>query len=297
MYGWVIALFILVISSFLIWMFYPKLRDVVEFEGFQTGQYTSWVHADYQLIDDISGSALYTGWVGNMSAWLDYMYHRQRYKKCWTESKWNGSQPLYTQNGNSYTPTFSGTGCDGGFVDIYHTGTAPGGKAWLDFDFDKWQGLGTVPGDYGHVLSEDGGNKMYNTNPGYKYVWPDVKNFISSTGQMVSASYTQSKPDALARVSSIILASLRSKAKYDLGDKFVNLNGGIFDTNGAVSLFNRGAVTYTLPDTLATTINGGNSIAKDNWILSIPIKGYCKDIHNTECATSMKYSFFDHDIM
>ena len=274
-------------------MFYPKLRDVVEFEGFQTGQYTSWVHADYQLIDDISGSALYTGWVGNMSAWLDYMYHRQRYKKCWTESKWNGSQPLYTQNGNSYTPTFSGTGCDGGFVDIYHTGTAPGGKAWLDFDFDKWQGLGTVPGDYGNVLSEDGGNKIYNTNPGYKYVWPDVKNFISSTGQMVSASYTQSKPDALARFSSIILASLRSKAKYDLGDKFVNLNGGIFDTNGAVSLFNRGAVTYTLPDTLATTINGGNSIAKDNWILSIPIKGYCKDIHNTECATSMKYSFFD----
>jgi len=279
-------------------MFYPTLKNTIGIEGFQSGQYTSWVHADYQLIDDISGSALYAGWVTNMSKWLDYLYHIQRYKSCWTEGSCSFSGGgCYSANNwdnwKNYTPTFAGTGCDGGYVDIYHSGTAPGGKAWMDFDFNKWRNLGTPPSGYGNVLVEDAGNAISNLNPGYKYAWPDVKNFISSAGQMVTASYTQSKIEALARFSGIILSSLRSKVKYDLGDKFVNLNGGIFDANGTVSLFNRGAVAYTLPDILSATINGGNSIAKDNWILNIPIKGYCKDIHNTECATSMKYSFFD----
>jgi hypothetical protein len=275
-------------------MFYPKIKDAIEMEGFQTGQYTSWVHADYQLIDDIGQSALYTQWVTNMNSWLDYMYHRQRYKMCWTEAPCSLSGGgCYTQNMKTYTPTFAGTGCDGGFVDIYHSGTAPGGKGWMDFDWNTWQNLGTAISSYGNVLSEDSGNKIYNTNPGYKYLWPDVKNFITMSGNMISKDYETMKPDAAARFNAVILASLRSKVKYDLGQKFSSLNGSIFDANGSLTTVNTGAVTYTLSDTLATTVNGGNSISKANWILNIPIKGYCTDLHNTECATSMKYSFFD----
>ena len=272
-------------------MFYPKIKNAIEHEGFQTGQYTSWVHADYKLIHDISGSPLHIQWVNNMSAWLDYLYHRQRYKMCWTEAECSLSAlggcyigPGY--NGKAYNPTFAGDkGCDGGFKD--------NNGAWMGFNYNKWQGLSITMSSYGNVLPEDAGNAISNTNPGYKYVWPDVKNFITSSGNMVSNDYNTMKREALSRYSMIILANLRSKVKYDLGQKFVNLNGGIFDANGAVSLFNRGYVAYTLPDTLATTINGGNSIAKDNWILNIPIKGYCTDLHNTECATSMKYSFFE----
>ena len=294
MYGWVTSLVlticILAIMCFLIWAFYPKIQKAVD--GFQSPtQYTSWMHADYQLIDDISGSALYSMWTKNMSDWLDFMYHNQRYKMCWKESPCSlGGGGCYTQNYKTYTPAFMGSSCDGGFVDTYHTGTAPGGKAWMDFDFNKWQSLSSYPLS-GNLLSEDSSNKIYTTNPGYNSMWSNIRQFITNAGQLDSLAYFGNgtaahpgiKPDAVSSFNKTILSNLQCKVKYDLGNQYSSwlaLSGSLNATP---------TTSYTLPDTLST----GKSITKSNWYLTIPIIGYCSWIHIKECAVSMKYCFFD----
>ena len=299
MYGWVTSLVlticILAIMCFLIWAFYPKIQKAVD--GFQSPtQYTSWMHADYQLIDDISGSALYSMWTKNMSDWLDFMYHNQRYKMCWKESPCSlGGGGCYTQNYKTYTPAYMGSSCDGGFIDIYHTGTAPGGKAWMDFDFNKWQSLSSYPVS-GNLLSEDSSNKIYTTNPGYANMWSNIRQFITNAGQLDSLTYFGNgtaahpgiKPDAITSFNKTILSNLQCKVKYDLGNQYSSwlALSGTFNPTPTTS--------YTLTDTLATRTNtAGNSITKSNWYLTIPITGYCSFIHIKECAVSMKYCFFD----